>query len=246
MNSVAFSPDGSLLASGSARQHVRLWDVASRQAKATLRVIPVGVSAWPSARMERCSPPANDDKTVRLWNVTRRRPLGGALEGHGAIVADVAFSPNGKILASAGYDKTVRLWDVTSRQPLGEPLEGHRAIVASVAFSPNGKILASASYDGTVQLWDVVSRRPLGQSLNGHKGIVARVAFSRPDGRTLASASMDGTIRLWDVSADAWSDRACRLANRNLSQDEWQQYVGQTLPLHCTCSNLPCEDVAAK
>ena len=74
----------------------------------------------------------------------------------------MAFSPDGKTLASGSNDGTVRLWDVATGRPIGEPLTGHTGLVYSVAFSPDGKTLASGSGDGTVRLWDVATGRPIG------------------------------------------------------------------------------------
>jgi WD40 repeat protein len=141
------------------------------------------------------------DKTVILWDVAARKPLGAPLSGRKGPVFSVAFSPDGKTLASGSYDKTVILWDVAARKPLGEPL-GHKGPlsgVSSVAFSPGGKTLASGNADGSIILWDVATRKPLGEPLAGHKGRVSSVAFS-PDGKTLASGSWDDTVILWDVA----------------------------------------------
>ena len=142
---------------------------------------------------------ANDDGTVRLWNVINHQPLGAPLKGHSGSVHSVAFSPDGKTLASAGADRTMQLWDVVSGQPRGAPLRGHSSDVNSVVFSPDGKMLASASWDDTVRLWDVARRQLLGDPLMGHSRDVMGVAFS-PDGKVLASASLDSTVRLWDVA----------------------------------------------
>ena len=214
--SVAFSPDGKTLASGSADDTVRLWDLATgRQIGKPLAVHagPFNPAAANSAPFNSVSfspdgktlASGNTDSTARLWDVTTDRPR-KPFTGHAAGTFAVAFSPDGKTLATATSDG-VQLWDTTTgrrRESLTSYRDrksrtSHRDFVWSVAFSPHGKTLASGSDDGMVRLWDAATGSQAGKPLPRHTGPVYSVAFSR-DGKTLATATADGVVRLWDVA----------------------------------------------
>jgi hypothetical protein len=122
-----------------------------------------------------------------------------------------------------------QLADVTRLIETGTP-------VLSVAFSPDGKRIVSGSNDLTLRLWDGETGKPLGEPLRGHRSPVLSVAFS-PDGKRIVSGSADNTLRLWDV-LDSWAEELCAKVPRNMTYDEWKQWVGD-IPYQKQCPNLP-------
>ena len=136
----------------------------------------------------------------------------------------VAFSPDGKTIVTASYDKTARLWDTQNGNELATL--NHQAMVKAATFSPDGKTIATASNDKTARLWDTKNGNEL-TTLN-HQARVFAVAFS-PDGKTIATASDDKTARLHWATPEGLIQEACRRLSRNLTAEEWQQYINLSL-----------------
>ena len=171
IESVAFSPDGTILAAGGLDNTIQLWDPVTGQHKDTLTGHTDFIRNIVFSPDGNTLASASQDETVRLWDVPTGQ-LKNTLTGHDWNVFGVAFSPDGRTLASGGYDKIVRLWDVPTGQ-LKDTLVGHTEAVRSVAFNPDGTTLASAGYDGTVLLWEFTSTTE--PSLPGdinHDGVV--------------------------------------------------------------------------
>lgn len=246
IRAVDVSPDGSTLVTASDGWTAHLWDIATRQQKGQTmhhggQVIDVEFS--PDGNLVAT---ASEDSTVRLWDAATGRAVGEPLTGHIGWVLDVAWSPDGRLLASAGgEDSAVRLWEVPSGRPHGEPLTGHAGEVNAVAFTSEGSLLASASQDATVRLWRVDDGSSPGEPLVGHTGAVLDVDFSN-DGALLATAGVDGTVRWWQLQPDRLIADACDIANRNLSDIEWQRYLGAATPTRiCPESPVPAFPIEA-
>jgi WD40 repeat protein len=205
---LAFSPDGVHMATMGA-DAAMLWDI-SRAGR------PVHVATIPTGRVDPGSVAFAADGNLlavtgagstQLWDVSKASQparVGLSLDASQGVVSSIAFTPDGRYLASAGSDNNVVLWDLTDpghATRVGAPLIGHTGAVNAIAFSPDAQALVSGSDDTTSMLWNLTrsDHPPLAPPLGGHSDLVRSVAFS-PDGRTLATASNDTTVDLWDLT----------------------------------------------
>ena len=197
--SVAFSPDGKIVANASAGNgpgFIELWDVATGSKLRTLRGHTDRVLAVAFAHNGDYLVSGSMDKTVKIWDVASGREIRTLNQSRD--VWSVAVARDGQTIACGDGENKIRLWDLNKGKKL-RTLEGHTGFVPSVAFSPDGTLLASGSVDTTIKLWDVAKGK-LVRTLQGHSKSVNSVSFS-PDGKTLASGSFDTTVKLWDLSS---------------------------------------------
>jgi WD40 repeat protein len=243
ISSVAFSPDGKLLATGDTNGEIRLRQVTDWKQLLTCK----GHTNWvPSLAF---SPDGSilasgsSDRTVKLWDVGTGQCLQTFRE-HDNEVWSVAFSPDGKTLVSGSNDHTMKLWSIQTGKCL-KTFQGHTSWVISVAFSRDGQTLASGSDDNTIRLWDVDTGECI-KILQGHDDGIRSITMNSND-QTLVSCSDDQTVKLWDVAtgeciktlqghrAAVWSVDICPqgdlIASASLDQTVrlWSISTGQCL-----------------
>lgn len=200
---LAFRPGTAELASSSADGTVQWWDARDGR---VLGRLDLGVSltavAWEPSGEPLLAVGGADGRVV-LWHPPSGQQA-GVLAGHTGLIRALAWSPDGRLLATAGDraegDEGIVLWDVDQRQPRGPALVGHTARVFSLSFSPDGRTLASGGRDRRIVLWDVATGRAGDEPLLGHTDSVRSVAFG-PGSRHLVSAGDDHRVVVWDVGA---------------------------------------------
>ncbi|KAF8735858.1 hypothetical protein AX14_001364 [Amanita brunnescens Koide BX004] len=202
VTSVACSPDGSKIVSGSWDGTIRIWDASTGiEMLPPLRghdgpINSVAFSPYGSKIVS-----GSGGKTIRVWDASTGIEMLPPLRGHDqGLINSVAFSPDGSKIVSGSHDKTIRVWDASTGAAMLPPLQGHDSPISSVTFSPDGLTIVSGSWDHTIRVWDISTGTETLPSLRGHDNWISSVAFS-PDGSKIVSGSFDKTIRVWDASS---------------------------------------------
>jgi WD40 repeat protein len=218
VTSVAFSPDGSRLASGGGHTlilkpgEVKVWDLSSGKALATLEGHASTVWSVAFDKEGKRLASASYDKQAKVWDLEASKEI-ATLKGHANWITSVVFSPDGALIATGSEDATAKLWKAATGEEAAT-LKGHGATVRCVAFSPDGSKLATGSFDKTVKIWDAAKGAEI-ETLSGHADAVWSVAFSR-DGKSLATGSADGTVKIWALGADGkFAERTAIKAHGN-------------------------------
>jgi WD40 repeat protein len=212
---LAFSSDGGTLAAGTADGTITLWDLAARRSRVLSRLSGVRQVAF-SPKGGILAAASDHDPAIRLWRFPSRTPLPALRGGHYDGVQAIAFSNDGRTLASAGIqvDSRIHVWELDRQQSYELTND---VFTSALAFNRDGTLASSADYRRLVWLWDV-KRRVRVRALTGHTDTVTTLAFS-PDGHTLASGSQDRTIALFDLTVPALTGHTDFVRNIAFSRD---------------------------
>jgi WD40 repeat protein/serine/threonine protein kinase len=195
--SIAFSPDGQQIVSGSQDGTAKVWEADQGKELLTLkghRDMVYSVAFSPTGRR---IVTGSADRTAKVWDSASGREL-LTLKGHNNHVRCVAFSPDGQRIVTGSYDWTAKVLEAaTGRELL--TLKGHTSSIVCVAFSPDGRWIVTGSYDQTAKLWEAASGREL-LTLKAHNACISSVAFS-PDGQRIVTGSRDQTVRVWEAAS---------------------------------------------
>lgn len=258
VEAVTFSPDGLLVASSGRDNTIRLWNTA--------RGITIGEPLYGhNAKINSIdfSPDGSlivsgsSDKTLRLWDTETGEQIGEPWQGHESDVLSLSFSPDGKYVISGGADGQIILWDAANGQQHGEPWEvqSERAYkdVIFLSFSADGQQVISGGKSGDIRVWSVETGQIIHSTYDitkySESDFLSALAI-RPDARRVASGYYSGHINIW-AEPRMWRngdfihkpqgayERLCGIINRNMSQEEWDEWISPDIPYVVQCSDLP-------
>lgn len=189
---IAIDPEGKTLASGSADNTIKVWNLNNGEILATFNGHSNTVRSINFSNNGQILASGSTDTTIKLWYSL----TGTTFRGHSEIVTSVVLSPDSQKLASGSTDNTIKIWNLNTEE-LISTLTGHEDSIMSVVFTPNGRTLISGSLDKTIKLWDIETELAI-LTITGHSEGVRSIAIS-PDGKTLASGSKDKTIKIWHI-----------------------------------------------
>ena len=225
---VSISADGTMLATAG-ENGAELWDVATGTsighmgdytALGDIAFSPTG----PLVAFVRDGYLAGGGGDVEVWDSARRSRITKILVDDVSVFGwAIAFSPDGRTVATGGLDTLVHLWDVRSGTLVRELKQNVGSAVLSLEFSPDGSILAMSGGEAFASLWDVDTGVPIGPRLRVGGGEVS--LDISPDGRRLLTTHGDGKGAIWNIDPVSWAQRACRLANRTLTREEWEKFL---------------------
>ncbi len=240
IETLAISPDGKTLVTGSADTTARIWDLSNPKKEPlilrghTKEILSLAISSDGERLVT-----SSNDRTVRIWDLKNLSKEPIAFQGHGDFsILKLAISPDGRILATDGLENTALVFDLKDLKKEPIVLRGHQDMIEVLSISPDGKSLISGSSDNTARIWDLTDLNREPRVIYGHTDYITSLAFS-PDGKYFVTGSGDHTARLWLLQPDDLIARACEIAGRNLTKEEWDTYVSAEEPYEKVCPNYP-------
>ena len=242
----AFSPDGKYVASGGFNGDLTLWKVSDDGLSEAIHVSEAGAAELGFGGALAFSPDSktlaygsfndNFEGVVLQYDIENEEVLDQQIVVDD-FLSSLEYAPSGDLIAVGETNGRITLWDPANARPRGN-LVGHAGLIFGMTFVDNGTRLVSGSAEGDVRLWDVATGQPVGSELRAHDGDIGAFAGDSQSGVVASGGFEDGRVILWDFDVDDALASNCDLAGRNLTREEWDQFLPDE-SYHVTCEEWP-------